>query len=396
MENLHVNIELDWKEHKNGLWSLQDCDSIANRDLVQSIYDILLQNEEVRLVPYTTSSNNTDSQLLQQFQFESGSAADLKHYARKIIHLQFELVKETFSASNFPQVLKQRLLILKRIYHAILTQYHDKDKCYHSSIGQEGAGGSAVATATEFLSGSVALLEIGVKTGLTLLFSLIKQNWQVSEMLGVPSLCNSILETTLTLIQKLPPLSLSNESQLTSLGISCIEQVSDFLQESIMYASNTDKRGKLLATELLLNIALQRGSLHCLLDWIRMALDLSSNGADAEIFLSSKSFTDAIVQLNLDKYVADSTELWKTNQQDISVYEIAINVMEILSQMADINGDYTPNEVIEVDECDVYVWGSNSSFQLAENEQVKFLMPVKSKVFTRVQEVRRSVWFTSC
>lgn len=37
---------------------------------------------------------------------------------------------------------------------------------------------------------------------------------------------------------------------------------------------------------------------------------------------------------------------------------------------------------------DVYVWGSNSSHQLAEGQNEKILLPVKSKIFNKVQQVR--------
>lgn len=37
--------------------------------------------------------------------------------------------------------------------------------------------------------------------------------------------------------------------------------------------------------------------------------------------------------------------------------------------------------------CEVYVWGSNSSHQLAEGNQEKILLPKLAKMFTNVQQV---------
>lgn len=56
MESASTNIELEWVEHTNSTWALKNSDNIANRDLVQSMYDILLQNKEVRVIPTTVSS----------------------------------------------------------------------------------------------------------------------------------------------------------------------------------------------------------------------------------------------------------------------------------------------------------------------------------------------------
>ncbi len=40
------------------------------------------------------------------------------------------------------------------------------------------------------------------------------------------------------------------------------------------------------------------------------------------------------------------------------------------------------------DGCDVYVWGSNSSHQLAEGNVEKILTPKRAAAFSNVQQVR--------
>ena len=50
----------------------------------------------------------------------------------------------------------------------------------------------------------------------------------------------------------------------------------------------------------------------------------------------------------------------------------------------------SPGCMILSDRCDVYVWGSNSSHQLAVGSQEKILQPKASTAFTDVQQVCRS------
>jgi E3 ubiquitin-protein ligase HERC1 len=394
MENLSANIELEWVDHTNASWSLKDCDSIANRDLVHSMYDLLIQNKEVRLIPTTLSLFN-DVQILPSFQYESASNAELNHYIATLLTSQFELAKNVCSSSQFAVILKQRLLILRRIYYALIIKYHDKDK-NDQTVNENN---SSNTLSRESLSGSQALLEIGVKTGLSLLFSLLRQNWQVSDILKVPSLCNSVLETSFELLQKLPPLCLSNDVQLTNLGITSLEQVSEFLKDAVLQSANADSHGKLLSCKLLLALALQRGSLRYLLDWIEMALDASCK---SERIMSDPFFKNAILQLEGGKHKTKS-HLWKNeDDKEVAVYEAAINLMEILANMAiDFGGvcsavESTSSEfeVGVYEKSDVYVWGSNSSHQLAEGNQEKILLPVKSKMFTQAQQVEAGQYCT--
>ena len=67
-------------------------------------------------------------------------------------------------------------------------------------------------------TGSDALVKIGVKTGLSMLFSLFRQNWALAASTGQISSCNDVLITALDVISSLPPLSLANENKLTGLG----------------------------------------------------------------------------------------------------------------------------------------------------------------------------------
>lgn len=125
-------------------------------------------------------------------------------------------------------------------------------------------------------SGTDALIEMGVKTGLSLIFSLLRQNWMNTSSSSNINLCNDVLRTSLDVVMSLPPLSLANEGKLPLLGISTLNQVTLFLKGAVMPMSGADNLGKRIASQLVLAIAAQRGSLRYLLEWVEMSLCAAS------------------------------------------------------------------------------------------------------------------------
>ncbi|XP_076258464.1 putative E3 ubiquitin-protein ligase HERC1 isoform X2 [Rhynchophorus ferrugineus] len=390
--DIHItNIVLECVEHANTAWTLKDTDNIVNRDLVESMFDVLLQNKEVRFIPTTLSSYN-DVQSLPSFQYEAPTSSELNSYLNTLLTSQHQLAREICSSTQFSVFLKFRIMILKRIYYALVMKYHDRDKSVEEQSPDVKNFLVSSTVSKEAMSGSQALLEIGVKTGLSLLFSLLKQNWQVSGILGIPSLCNSVLETTIELIKKMPPLCLSNDAQLTYLGITSLEQVCDFLKNAVLHEAAADIRGKLLASEILLGLALQRGSLRYLLEWIDMALEASVKQS-----LESEFFTKAINKLEGGKTKLKNKSWNKDNSTPITMYQAAIYLIEILSVMAeDYGGTATTSEseLGAYEKSDVYVWGSNSSNQLAEGQYEKIVLPIKSKIFNKVQQIEAGQYCT--
>ena len=125
-------------------------------------------------------------------------------------------------------------------------------------------------------SGTEALIEMGVKTGLSLIFSLLRQNWTNASASSNVNLCNDVLHTSMDVVMSLPPLSLANEGKLPQLGISTLNQVTRFLKGAVMPMSGADDLGRRLASQLVLAIAAQRGSLRYLLEWVDMSLCAAS------------------------------------------------------------------------------------------------------------------------
>lgn len=384
------NIELESVDITNSSWSSKDCDDLANRDFVRTTYESLLQSREVvRIIP-TVVTSYSDVRILPDFQSESSAPVNLNQYITTLLLTQLELAKSVCSQTQFAIILKQRLLILKRIYYALLMKYHNREKGCNSNAIYE----TVVAQRDQVLNDSHVLIEIGMQTGLTLIFSLLRQNWQTSAALGIPSLCNSVLKTAVDTIQKLPPLSLSNDSHLTSLGVSTLDQVSEFLKEVVLQPSGVDIDGKRLASELLLLLAVQRGSLHYLLEWIELALNASSILDDS---ICSPIYGKVLQQLHLNKLNAQDSKSNIDTSTTLNLYDVALQLMEELVSMS-VNCSSTfqnmesaaDDAVLPVPEAsEVYVWGSNSSHQLAEGGLEKINLPKKSQIFGQAQQVSK-------
>ena len=119
------------------------------------------------------------------------------------------------------QLLMKRVLVLQRMYYAVSQKYHaildnipppivvssDNKKINASELNRETSP-----------VGTDALIKISVKTGLSMLFSLFRQNWALASSTGNISTCNDVFVTALDVLSTLPPLSLANETRLTALG----------------------------------------------------------------------------------------------------------------------------------------------------------------------------------
>lgn len=161
---------------------------------------------------------------------------------------------------------------------------------------------------------------LGVKTGLQLLFSLIRFSWMQPSY--ATSLCNETLRTAASVMSNMPPLTLSNSNKIPALGMDCLKdvqniprlkhlknvvfyfQVTQFLKSVFDHNSGADAEGSRLACELLLTIAFQRGSLVHLLEWIGSMLtvtaemDVVENGSAKILFTKvNKMYFYCCIQL---------------------------------------------------------------------------------------------------
>ncbi|XP_024591034.1 probable E3 ubiquitin-protein ligase HERC1 isoform X10 [Neophocaena asiaeorientalis asiaeorientalis] len=408
-------VKLKWLEHLNSSWITEDSESIATREGVAVLYSKLVSNKEV--VPLPQQVLCLKGPQLPDFERESLSSDEQDHYLDALLSSQLALAKMVCSDSPFAGALRKRLLVLQRVFYALSNKYHDKGKVKQQQHSPESSSGSAdVHSVSERPRSSTdALIEMGVRTGLSLLFALLRQSWMMPVSGPGLSLCNDVIHTAIEVVSSLPPLSLANESKIPPMGLDCLSQVTTFLKGVTIPNSGADTLGRRLASELLLGLAAQRGSLRYLLEWIEMALGASAvvNSMEKSKLLSSQEgmisfdcFMTILMQMRRSLGSSADRSQWRepprTSDGLCSLYEAALCLFEEVCRMA---SDYSrtcasPDSIqtgdapIVSETCEVYVWGSNSSHQLVEGTQEKILQPKLAPSFSDAQTIEAGQYCT--
>ncbi|XP_043542936.1 probable E3 ubiquitin-protein ligase HERC1 isoform X3 [Chiloscyllium plagiosum] len=402
-----TNVILKWLEHLNSSWALEDSESTATREGASALYEKLLHNKEV--VGISQQAQHLIDPRLPDFEHESSAVEEREQYLSALLNSQQNLAKTVFGNSPFAVALHMRLLTLQRIFYALSNKYHDRFRPERqvqrqSSDTRLDPGDAALVRNTRTKTGTDVLIEMGVKTGLSLLFALIQQNWQQSKLDPSLSLCNDVLCTACTIINSLPPLSLANESKIPQVGLDCLAQVTTFLKKMTMPSSGADSQGQRLASELLLGLAVQRGSLKFLLEWIEVALAASAaaaNASEKEGMIGYDCFIKSLEQLKhcSNAYVDNlqNQELKKTPDGMCSLSNAAICLFEEICRLALdclCSTSSQNSQSRDSETSTVYVWGSNSSHQLAEGTLEKILQPKLAHGFANAQTIEAGQYCT--
>ncbi|XP_067298543.1 probable E3 ubiquitin-protein ligase HERC1 isoform X4 [Pseudorasbora parva] len=403
-------VKLKWLEHLNSSWIAEDSESISTREGVTLLYGKLLANKEVVLLPQQVLCLKGPQ--LPDFERECLSSDEQEHYLDALLASQLALAKTVCSDSPFATALRKRLLVLQRVFYALSNKYHDKGKVKQQQHATENTLGSADLQAVNERprSSTDALIEMGVRTGLSLLFALLRQSWTLPPAGPGINLCNDVITTAIEVVGSLPPLSLANESKIPPMGLDCLAQVTTFLKGVTMRNSGADVVGRRLACELLLGLAAQRGSLRYLLEWVEMALaasaGVSSLEQSQEGLMGYDCFMNILMQMRRSLGSSADRSQWRepTRTPDglCSLYEAALCLFEEVCRMA---SDYSrtcaspdsiqAGEAAMVSEtCEVYVWGSNSSHQLVEGTQEKILQPKLAPSFSDAQTIEAGQYCT--
>ncbi|XP_061589686.1 probable E3 ubiquitin-protein ligase HERC1 isoform X2 [Cololabis saira] len=419
-----THVLLKWQEHFNSSWAAEDCAQTARRHGSAVLYGKLLYNKEV--VTLAQPVQELVGPRLPDFECDSSASAEKEEYLSSLLHSQRWLAHRMLTQTSFTLSLHRRLVVLQRIYYALHSKYHDKFRVQLSSQSTDsGAESGQIELASEpclpggvskIKSGTDVLIEMGVRTGLSLLFSLLQQNWRYAASVHQESvLCNDVLATASSVLTSLPPLSLANESKIPSVGLDCLAQVADFLKKTSVSSGlgGADPMGRRLALELLLGLAMQRGSLKFLLEWVEVALAASMPSSTSVLSSSSQSSQqsagvgfDVVKQtllqmrqysgfrgeaVNTQMLTKDADGLCQLSQAALFLFDEICNLASycLCSCSSDAAAPGTESDVVMV-----YVWGSNSSHQLAEGTLEKILLPKVTQGFSDAQMIEAGQYCT--
>uniref|UniRef100_A0A3P9K585 Hect domain and RLD 7 n=1 Tax=Oryzias latipes TaxID=8090 RepID=A0A3P9K585_ORYLA len=382
-----THVLLKWQEHFNSSWASEEGLKTAKRHGAAALYDKLLHNKE--LVTLAQPVHELVGPRLPDFECDASAAAEKEEYLSSLLRSQRWLAHRMLTQTSYTLALHRRLVVLQRIYYAFHSKYHDKFRVQLSSkCTESGTEGGPLELPTEpchsgaagkVKSGTDVLIEMGVRTGLSLLFSLLQQNWRYAASMHPESvLCNDVLATASSVLASLPPLSLANENKIPSVGLDCLAQVANFLKKTAVSSGlgGADPTGRRLALELLLGLAMQRGSLKFLLEWVEVALAASMSSTTSVGFRG-----DAV---NTQVLTKDADGLCQLSQAALVVFEEICNLASYCLSSCSTNAAAVGSET---DAVMVYVWGSNSSQQLAEGTLEKILLPKVTQGFSDAQMV---------
>ncbi|XP_053334016.1 probable E3 ubiquitin-protein ligase HERC1 isoform X3 [Clarias gariepinus] len=412
-----THVMLKWQEHLNSSWAAEDSTQTATRSGASCLYAKLLHHKEAMALALPVQ--DLLGPRLPDFQHDSSANEERDEYLRALLRSQRCLGHRVLAHWPFSISLHQRLVALQRIYYALHTKYHDRFRNPPPpQSGSSGSDGGALEPVSEShlsgvrgrtTSGTDVLIEMGVRTGLSLLFALLRQNWQRGNLEDV-TLCNDVLSTAQSVLSALPPLSLANENKMAPVGLECMAQVGNFLKKTAVSGRGADPAGRRLALELLLNIAVQRGALRFLLEWVEVALAATSSYSSTSSCSSSDPLAvsyELVVQIlqqmrQCSGFRGDliNTQVLKKDADGLcSLSHVALCLLEEICTLASsCLSSCSAGTSCSSSEADalvkVYVWGSNSSHQLAEGTLEKILQPKLAQGFSDAQVIEAGQYCT--
>lgn len=295
-----ASTQLHRLEHFDGSWSREDVETLATRQGVVVLHQKLLNNKEAPPTPHVPLQLRGPSLPEYERGLSSVSSEDQDDFLNEILYSQLALARSVCANSPFYSTLRRRLAVLQRIFSALSNKFHNLSSSKSASTSKNGSQDNSTSLAkhtapTETKDASSVLIEMGVKTGMSLLFALFRQSWQLNH----GQLCNDVLLTALDVLSAIPALALANESKIPEMGQDCLKQITAFLKGVVSSTSAVDNVGRQLACELLLRINTLRGSLKYLLEWIEMALSVpcSSTNKGKEPGVSTECLCDVLLQI---------------------------------------------------------------------------------------------------
>ncbi|XP_052393189.1 probable E3 ubiquitin-protein ligase HERC1 isoform X2 [Carassius gibelio] len=408
-----THVMLKWQEHLNSSWAAEDSVQTATRHGAAALYAKLVYNKEV--VGLAQPVQDLMGPRLPDFQYESNAEEEKEEYLSALLHSQRCLAHRMLARTPFALSLHHRLVILQRVFYALHSKYHDRFRAplppQPSSSSAEGGALESVSEpwptgSSRSKSGTDVLIEMGVRTGLSLLFALLRQSWQRGCLENPPdvALCNEVLATASSVLAALPPLSLANENKIPTVGLDCLTQVGDFLKKTAVSGSGADRAGRRLSLELLLSLALQRGSLRFLLEWVEVALAASASSTMTEtVGVGYELIHQTLQQMRQHTAVRGesiNTQVLKKDADGLcSLSHVALCLFEEICSLASnclcsCSASSSSSSGSEIDAVMVYVWGSNSSHQLAEGTLEKILQPKLAQGFSDAQMIEAGQYCT--
>ncbi|KAI6658560.1 hypothetical protein LOD99_15360 [Oopsacas minuta] len=300
-----------------------------------------------------------------------------------------------FSDSPAVIALHQRLIVIARLHGAIVhsqNMYVLREQ-QHKGVRQSS---TCVDMAHQIdidkhsHSTTDMLIETGVRTGLQLFFSLLRQ--QLNQQQQLPqsdtSLCAEVLTCLRDTLRQFPSSFLAPHHRLPPLGQKCLNDLETFLRQIVFHSSAIDSYSRALAAETHLTLTIEKSSLPQLLEYFSHVLDMKCVDLVAETtpYVSREHLQHLINEMYESKVnTVDSSIVGPVivEEEKITLYRAIFLLFRQLLLLANsrCNALTTrPSSGDVTGSCEVFAFGSNSSGQFGLGEGVIDKSPTAIKL----------------
>ncbi|XP_068449211.1 E3 ubiquitin-protein ligase HERC2 isoform X3 [Clinocottus analis] len=205
--------------------------------------------------------------------------AELKRCLLVLVDDQQRLSAQTAKTTLSARRLRQRLVILERYLISLShSMMEDKDKARWRGPPSPPAPAADNKSPRPASKGVEGLARVGSRAALSFAFAFLRRAWRSGDD---ADLCSELLQESLDALRALPEATLFDEGTVSSVWLEVVERATKFLSDvhgSASSKGNIPLQDQHLALAILLELAVQRGTLSQLLSAVLLLLRLWESG----------------------------------------------------------------------------------------------------------------------
>ncbi|KAA8589723.1 hypothetical protein FQN60_013088 [Etheostoma spectabile] len=237
--------------------------------------------------------------------------------------LSAQMAKSTLSA----QRLRQRLVILER--YLISLSHSMMEEKY--KVHWKGPPSPPLPAADNKSKGVEGLARVGSRAALSFAFAFLRRAWRSGDD---ADLCSELLQESLDALRALPEATLFDEGTVSSVWLEVVERATKFLSDvhgSASTKGNIPLQDQHLALAILLELAVQRGTLSQLLSAVLLLLRLWESGTRE---MDNERSTQGTTQMSPNESFLRYLTLPQDNDLAIDLRQTAVVIMAHLDRLA--------------------------------------------------------------
>ncbi|GJQ69394.1 HERC2 [Trypoxylus dichotomus] len=209
------------------------------------------------------------------------SFEQLRTFILCLNHEQRKLCLDAVNSSLSSTRLQQRLTIFKRYFIALnraphTTEFNTNIALRNSNVGTKDC--RIIGQRNRLQDPTASLARVGSRAALNFSFAFLRRAWRLGEDVD---LCNELLLESLEALQVLPVATLFDESQVSPIWLEVVDRSIKFLRQVVIGDVTSGRQycevpleDQHVSLNLLLELAIQKGTLSSILDIVLLLLQL--------------------------------------------------------------------------------------------------------------------------